>query len=277
MIRSPAAPPAAPLRVLVAHPDPGVREEAAVLLRAAGHEPAAAPCGEAALDALLRGRADLAILAPRLPAVPGLEAVKLLRFAAIGRARLPVLALLDRPDEREERACRAAGFDGCLVRPLAAEGLAAALRSALAPEPSAGPAAVEGVCRIEAHPGFDRDGIRSLDAGTLRSLESLGGPDFVAGLVEGFLADVDELRTGLDALAAAGEATAFRERLHALRSAAAQIGAQRLYRFCLAWRGISPRQLRAAQAAGRMRALDQEIERARRALTPYLGLATRVG
>jgi two-component system sensor histidine kinase RpfC len=233
---------------------------------------AAVDCGEAALDALLRGEADAGILAPDLPAIPGLEVAKLLRFATIGRARPPLVALVDRSDARLERACREAGFDACLARPLSPEAAAAALAEALAvPEP-APCLARAGVARIDAHPDFAR-GARTLDPAVLADLEALGGPTFLAGLAAGFIADMDEIRDGLDALAAAGAAGPFRERIHALRSAAAQIGALRLYRFCLAWRGISPRQLRAAEAAGRLRALDREIARARRALLPYVDRA----
>ena len=54
-----------------------------------------------------------------------------------------------------------------------------------------------------------------------------------------------------------------------MRSCAANVGAQNVYRMCLAWRDLDAQEI-AASGAQCMKILEKEFERVRAALTPML-------
>jgi two-component system sensor histidine kinase RpfC len=64
----------------------------------------------------------------------------------------------------------------------------------------------------------------------------------------------------LGEITASGDYKAFREQLHALRSAAANIGARGIYEMCLAWRNIAPEDL-ADQGEMYLKGLREEFKR----------------
>src|SRR5207253_3811653 len=106
------------------------------------------------------------------------------------------------------------------------------------------------------------------DMRTLESLESLGGDDFVEELGHQFIDDAADVLKELKRAVAKGDAQAFREHAHALRSGAANIGARGIYEMCLAWRGIDPAAL-AGKGPAHVNELEQEFERVRGALQEY--------
>jgi two-component system sensor histidine kinase RpfC len=108
-----------------------------------------------------------------------------------------------------------------------------------------------------------------LDARALGDLEKLGGRDFVRDIVAQFVADAAAVLASLAAAIAAGDPKSFREQAHALRSCAANIGAQNVYRMCLTWRDLDAQEI-AASGSQYMRMLEEEFERVRGALAPML-------
>jgi HPt (histidine-containing phosphotransfer) domain-containing protein len=108
-----------------------------------------------------------------------------------------------------------------------------------------------------------------LDSRALGDLEKLGGRDFVRDIVAQFVADAAAVLASLSAAVDARDPKNFREQAHALRSCAANVGAQNVYRMCLAWRDLDAQEI-AASGAQCMRMLEAEFERVRGALTPML-------
>lgn len=263
------------MRALVADPDPRGRIEAVARIEALGHRATAVETAEALLDAALSGPVGFALVALDLPgALPGLEAAKLFVFATIGRPRTAVVALSGGDLAADLASCREAGLDGCLPRPADPGALDAAIRAAAAP-PALG-ALPPGVAALSAHPRFRR-AVPALDLALLRDLEALGGPEFLSELIGEFIRDAEAIRRDLDRLVAGADAPAFRGRVLALRSGAANIGAQGVYELCLSWRQTGRRQL-AHLGRERLRALDHELARTRRALGVLrAGLDGRVG
>jgi two-component system sensor histidine kinase RpfC len=104
-----------------------------------------------------------------------------------------------------------------------------------------------------------------LDPRALGDLESLGGRDFVRDIVAQFVADAASVLASLSAAIASRDQKAFREQAHALRSCAANVGAQNVYRMCLAWRDLDAREI-AASGSQYMTMLEEEFERVRGAL-----------
>jgi HPt (histidine-containing phosphotransfer) domain-containing protein len=108
-----------------------------------------------------------------------------------------------------------------------------------------------------------------LEARALGDLEKLGGRDFVCDIVAQFVADAAAVLATLATAVAQRDPKSFREQAHALRSCAANVGAQNVYRMCLAWRDLDTQEI-AASGAQYMQMLEQEFERVRGALTPML-------
>jgi two-component system sensor histidine kinase RpfC len=108
-----------------------------------------------------------------------------------------------------------------------------------------------------------------LDARALGDLEKLGGRDFVRDIVAQFVADAAAVLASLTAAIAMRDSKTFREQAHALRSCAANVGAQNVYRMCLAWRDLDAQEI-AASGSQYMRMLEEEFERVRGALAPML-------
>lgn len=113
------------------------------------------------------------------------------------------------------------------------------------------------------------DTVPTLDAATLEALDRLGGPRFVTDVADQFAAEANQLMLKIAASIGDLDEEAFRAHTHALRSSAANVGALRLYRLCLAWRDLDATAL-AKGGAERLAELQREFESARRALARRL-------
>jgi two-component system sensor histidine kinase RpfC len=182
-----------------------------------------------------------------MPVMNGIEATKLYRFASLGRPRTPIIALTADATPEMQARCREAGMDECLTKPIDPALLINVINHILAQgrgETPLAPAADETVTRLSEHPRFRPGQRAALDERTLKDLEALGGRDFVEDVLAQFIGDAGGVIDSLSAAAAAGDVMAFREQAHALRSSAANIGAKGIYEMCLAWREISPADLK---------------------------------
>ncbi len=222
-------------RVLIADDHATNRRVLERILQSAGHEVVMAKDGEQALDALVEGGFDAAVLDVNMPNLSGVEVARLYRFSALGAARVPLIALTaDATDETRKR-CMEAGMDECVVKPVAPATMLALLDAVVQKE-KAETAPVRppqpGVVEIATHPRF-RQMSSALDEATLDQLSALGGEGFVDEIAATFLAEV---RASLDQLrlaAARNDVAAFRNASHAIRSAAANIGARELGDICM--------------------------------------------
>ncbi|SFM64976.1 hybrid sensor histidine kinase/response regulator [Rugamonas rubra] len=114
-----SAAPAPPWRVLVAEDTEMNRQLARILLTRLGCEVDEAGNGELALAALASGNYDLVLMDCMMPVMDGYEATRRLREreAALGLARLPVIALTASAIEGDRQRCLAAGMDDYLAKP----------------------------------------------------------------------------------------------------------------------------------------------------------------
>jgi two-component system sensor histidine kinase TorS len=116
----------APLRVLVVEDHPVNQEVAEGFLWSMGHQAVIASTGEAALEMLSKGRFDAVLMDVSLPGISGIEATRMLRRLP-GLARLPVIGVSAHAQPDDLTACRAAGMDEVVAKPLTPEALAEAL------------------------------------------------------------------------------------------------------------------------------------------------------
>jgi two-component system sensor histidine kinase RpfC len=256
----------APLEILVADDNRINQKVMRKILERIGHEVAVADDGEAALEAMHERDFDLVLMDINMPVMNGIEATKLYRFGALGQRHVPIVALTADATPEIRVRCEAAGMDDCLTKPIEPARLVEIIERFRRP-----PADAARGDRGEA-PGEDAAASMALDipaieANKVAELHRLGGAAFVDDLVQQFLDDSRDVLRELAAAVEAGDAHAFREQAHALRSGAANIGARGVYEMCLAWRQVDGAALK-TNGASYVRALQREFERVRSATRP---------
>ena len=136
-----------PLKVLAVD-DVGTNLELLeILLARAGHTVVCATSGEAAIELLGRDAGfDLVLMDVQMPGMDGLAATRLIRAMANGAQRIPVVALTANVLSDQIEACRTAGMDDHLGKPIKVEELLSLLsRVAGRADRSPMPAPAEGV------------------------------------------------------------------------------------------------------------------------------------
>ncbi len=250
-----------PLSILVAEDKRTNQMVIAKILDRAGHRVTIVDNGEAALDILETQDFDLVLMDVNMPVMNGIEATKLYRFAALGRPHVPIVALTADATEEVKQRCKEAGMDACATKPIEPHRLLEIIAT-LVNDAAKGPRVVASKGEAVGQTSVAARTIReaAVDLDTIDALESLGGKEFVEELATQFLDDAADILRQLSDITAAGDTLAFREQLHALRSAAANIGARGIYEMCLAWRQIAPEDL-ASQGEFYLNGLREEFER----------------
>ncbi|HEY4076613.1 MAG TPA: ATP-binding protein [Rhizomicrobium sp.] len=108
------------LRILLAEDNPINMMLIRELLRRRGHNVSEVTTGNQAVQAMLENQYDLLLTDIHMPGMDGVEAARVIRAgeARLGRARTPIVALTADALEDGKRACRDAGMDGFLTKPV---------------------------------------------------------------------------------------------------------------------------------------------------------------
>ena len=270
------------LRILVAEDNRTNQLVISQILTRGGHEPTIVENGELAVEALVNEQFDLVFMDLNMPVMNGLEASKFYQFATIGQPRVPIIALTADATEEAAEKCREAGMVDCLNKPIEAQKLLALVARYAALKPRAAAdlkgadlkdaltLEAEQMAAAEADAREDAGVEGPLDERALRDLKTLGGDEFVDEIASQFVADAASVLKSLSAAVADQDVHGFRDHAHALRSCAANVGAQAVYKLCLDLRAIDAHDL-AVQGEIHVRELEVEFERAREALAGYLG------
>ncbi len=269
------------LSILVAEDNRTNQRVIAKILERTGHRVMLVENGELALDALEQHTFDLVLMDINMPVMNGLEATKVYRVMSLGEKHIPIVALTADATEEISRRCEEAGMDACLTKPIEPAHLldtimklvpasAATQETAVAEAPTTGEAHAEPEEPVEAAEPVEEAQV--VDQRTLDALAELGGKEFVNELVGQFVGDAASVLRDLAAAARDGDAQSFREQAHALRSAAANIGAKRIYEVCLSWRQMPADDL-ARNGAQYLERLKAEFDEVRAALHEHLPAA----
>ncbi|OYW10689.1 MAG: hypothetical protein B7Z53_00375, partial [Rhodospirillales bacterium 12-71-4] len=205
------------LRILVADDVAANRMVARAMLVGAGHRVDSAADGAEALAAVERDAYDVVLMDVQMPVMDGLEATRRIRALDTARRRVPVLAVTASALPEQVAACRAAGMDGHLAKPIDRESLLAAVQRLAAGDTLPGPAAT---------PSGDAQQ-PLLDEAALRNLAADLGPTAEVVIAE-FVAEV---RFGYETLSSPGIAQdipRLRHAAHRMLGAARTLGARRL-------------------------------------------------
>jgi two-component system, sensor histidine kinase len=119
-------------RVLVVEDDAVNQRVIEMMLKRTGAESAVVGNGYDALDRVLRENWDLVLMDVQLPGLDGLEATRRIRARLEGRP-LAIYALTANAMAEDRAACREAGMDGFMAKPIKQEELHAVLRKFLKP------------------------------------------------------------------------------------------------------------------------------------------------
>jgi PAS domain S-box-containing protein len=210
---------AASLRILLAE-DNAVNQKVALrLLERLGYRADVASNGLEAIAALERTQYDVVLMDVQMPELDGLDASRRIceRWPDT-RPRIIAMTANALPEDRE--ACFAAGMDDYVAKPIRPDALSQALQRV-------GPAG-----RDEVPPTEDTDA--HLDGAAIASLRELGGDDFLAEVIDTFLADVGTLLATLRRALDEGDAAEVRRMAHSLKSNGATLGATEFAELCRA-------------------------------------------
>jgi signal transduction histidine kinase/CheY-like chemotaxis protein/HPt (histidine-containing phosphotransfer) domain-containing protein len=202
-----------PLRVLLAE-DNMVNQRVAVgLLTKRGHKVTVANNGREAVEALARATFDVVLMDVQMPEMSGLEATAAIRASETGTGRhIRIVAMTAHAMAGDRERCLAAGMDGYLAKPIEPGMLFAAIEQAPSKPPTQAPAPEPAI--------LDRT----------KLLERLGGDeDLMADVVKMFLVDCPVRLKAIKAAADAEDAALLQREAHALKGAAANLSASKLF------------------------------------------------
>lgn len=120
-----------PMRVLVVDDHPVNREMASLMLQAAGCEVSTADDGAAGVEAARDGGFDIILMDIRMPGMDGFAASRAIRALNGPASRVPILAVTADVISNTVQACRDAGMNGHVAKPINQERLFAAMAEAL--------------------------------------------------------------------------------------------------------------------------------------------------
>jgi two-component system sensor histidine kinase RpfC len=255
-----------PLHVLVAEDNRTNQLVIGQILARGGHRVTMVENGDLAIDALLCGNFDLVLMDLNMPVMNGIEAAKFYRFAAAAADAVPIVALTADVTEETARKCREAGMRDCLSKPINAAQLLSVVAEYSGRQPNGHEKAIAAAPVSVSSPVARLDPI---DEDALRNLAALGGDSFVAEIVSQFIKDAADVLAKLAQAVSVHDVDGFRDHAHALRSCAANVGAQAVYRKCLDLRVIEAQEL-VVDGERHMRQLEAEFEQARAFLMPYV-------
>jgi two-component system sensor histidine kinase/response regulator len=208
-------------RILVAEDTATNRYVALAQLRKLGYKANAVANGAEAVEAVERGGFDLVLMDCQMPVMDGFEATRRLRSSAQpGVSGIPIVAVTADAMRDDRHRCLSEGMDDYLSKPVELERLANVLAKWL-------PASVPGAAApTPGHPaGTLPTGIFDAEALLCRLM---GDRQLAGNIIEGFLeatpSKLNHLRARLDEADGSGA----RSLAHALKGAAATVGAERL-------------------------------------------------
>ena len=205
------------LRILLAEDNAMNQKVALRLLERLGYRADVASNGLEALAALERQPYDVVLMDVQMPELDGLDASRRIceRWPPESRPHIIAMTANALPEDRE--ACFAAGMNDYVAKPIRADELAAALKRV---RPLRNRDAGSGESEI------------SLEAAALQNLRDLGGVEFLAEVVDVFLADAPALITSLRSSLERQDTEELRRAAHTLKSNGSTLGAAAFAELC---------------------------------------------
>lgn len=257
------------LKILVAEDNPTNQKVISKILESAGHRPTLVENGEWALDVLAKESFDLVILDMQMPVVGGLEVVKIYRFTHPQDSPMHFLILTADATTEAKNACREAGVDAYLTKPIDPAKLLGQV-DRLAPKGAGAGSADKVPARASVAQSVPQPRGRVLNDATLASLETMGRRStFIPELIYGFLSDTEQLLSDMETAIREKRYGDFKDLVHAMKGSAGNVGAQAFYDVCARAYGMTEEALR-GETGSLMHDLVNQYESTRYELLAYL-------
>jgi CheY-like chemotaxis protein len=205
------------LRILLAEDNAMNQKVALRLLERLSYSADVVSNGLEALAALERRPYDVVLMDVQMPELDGLDASRRIcqRWPPESRPHIVAMTANALPEDRE--ACFAAGMNDYVAKPIRVDELAAALKRVRPlPDGDAGSGGSE----------------ISLEAAALQNLRDLGGVEFLAEVVDVFLADAPALIASLRSSLERQDSEELRRAAHTLKSNGSTLGAAAFAELC---------------------------------------------
>jgi signal transduction histidine kinase/DNA-binding NarL/FixJ family response regulator/HPt (histidine-containing phosphotransfer) domain-containing protein len=178
--------------------------------------------GREALELLDHGHYDVVFMDLHMPEMDGFAATAALRERErAGARRSFVVAMTARAMTGDRERCLAAGMDGYVSKPVAADRVAEVLLQAVVPR-------AERVSQqIPVAREADTERLSPMDVGRLREVSG-GDAGVESDLIQTFLESGEELMVAMEAALRQGDADGVRRAAHTLKGASANLGAMRM-------------------------------------------------
>lgn len=259
------------LSVLVADDNRTNQMVTSKVLERAGHSVTVVGDGSSALEALRCNSFDVALMDLNMPVLNGIEAFEQYRNGLNNQAPTPVIAFTADATEGARARCKQAGFQACATKPIEParllELVSQITQQALIDDPPATLLVPKRGPEGPNHSGSQRR--TTVKREKLRELDRLGGRYFVEELIRQFAMDGEDTLKCLRSAVQQKNIRNFYDQLHAMRSAAGNIGAESLYDICLSLKQTTREELD-TDGEQHLRRLAAEIDRVRRELSDYL-------
>ena len=209
------------LEVLLVEDNPVNQRLAMRVLEKWGHRVTLAADGQLALDALAQRTFDVALMDMQMPVMGGIEATREIRRreAAMGKPRLPIIAMTANAMQGDREACLEAGMDDYIAKPIKAADLAqklGVLSAAQVVQSRQNPGGLAGHSLVVDSPLADFDYAAAVAAMDAEIVEVI-----TPAFLEHFPKDCAQLRAGL----AAGDADMVMRVTHSMRGSLSAFGA----------------------------------------------------
>jgi CheY-like chemotaxis protein len=224
-----------PLRILLAEDNPISQKVAQLMLAKLGHHVDTVSNGLEAVEAVSRGTYDVVLMDVQMPELDGLAATRRIR-AELPAGRQPTIVAVTAGTLAEDQAaCRLAGMDAHIAKPLRPQALRAVLASARGVTAECDPRGSSTSTETGASAPTDSLSPDDREAAVRTRLTELSGPDpdddgLLAALLRSFVSRTPHLLDQLDLAVAGGSPEQVERVAHALKGAADNIGCTELAR-----------------------------------------------
>jgi signal transduction histidine kinase/DNA-binding response OmpR family regulator len=221
---------AAPLRVLLAEDNSTNQMVFTKLMASFNVEVTIAANGREAVQQASSRAFDIVFMDMRMPEMDGLEAARAVRALGGDWARIPIVALTANAFADDVKACRDAGMDEFIAKPMRKKVLVEKLAVLLAGHPLLGRKPAQAARRIDVLPVTPpaevamADVVPVLDAAVLRCLAEEIDPDGVRAALDMFFLDTPESLALLRQLSCEGGRARIKDEAHRLKGAAGTFG-----------------------------------------------------
>jgi len=214
-----------PLRILLAEDILVNQKLMLTMLGRMGYKTDVAGNGLEVLDALEQKQYDVILMDVQMPEMDGLEASRRILASAPGGKRPRVVALTANAMMEDREACREAGMDDYLSKPVQVKELQAVLERC-------GDWVREQAKLQPADPAPREVSTPAIAPEAMEMLLQMGGPQVVADLLELFRSETPPLLQAMREALSRNDGPRLRESAHSVKGTASNLGAQTLASLC---------------------------------------------